>query len=581
MIYGGIKSTEIHLVRGYGRYRVMLILKTFRNLSSLEGCDVYTPTTVLYPSISSLHDLELRGLPYIAVCSNGVLVYAGIFHPEKIFFAELSNNVETNVVVSDDIFSLIIRLPKVFVSYGSLVEFLEFGHCLGSHTLIEGVNMLEAGKKLLINDSSIRISNIIDYTIPTHEEPRHDLEELAEVFLETVFQVFRDYVSFVKDKIVVVPLSAGIDSRFVLSLLYIQGVKNVVTVTYGLRHSELPTARKVAKELGYENIFIEYTIDEWRKTVQTGRFVEYLQQASQLFRTPNLQEYIAIEKLAQMCTSDDLDCKRGVVIITGDISDVISGKIPPPLMDSFLTFSLFETPYPDEVRKLLYLYVNSIIKELQGEAGFRPLKYNDIFTRTYEVFHLREGPSKYISSTRIPYRLHGFKYVAPLWDYRVVRFLLKLPWKFKWKTSFYRRVVRSIFAELGIDFQDPTKRSNKYVTLLRSSIVDAYLFKYLIKHLEPMLSELHKETSTRIRYRNPCGLDVFYPLVLKHIGERFGDTLKGTGEIWTLIKKYRKRVPKDVVAFLTLAVLTAISATQSIIGLINCENFEVNNNGVT
>lgn len=552
------KETGTIIVRTIGDIKVTVILRAFRKSLSSSGCDIYVPQAVLYPYFSSLYDLELMGLPYLAICDDSILAYAGIFHPENIFYSTFTDGSGTsNIIISDNIFSINTIIPKATIFYNGLMEFLEFGHCLGSHTIIKDVNVLEAGKKLVINSSGSYVRSVLSYSFPhDYTTHHHNFNEFAEGdFLERVIQVFKDYVNLLKGKTVVVPLSAGIDSRFVLSALRVLDVRNVITVTYGLRETEYPIAKKIAEKLGYENMFVEYTVETWKKYTYSYKLVAYLIDASQLFRTPNLQEYILAGEFARMCNEGVVNCNHGVVFVTGDISDVIAGKASPPLsskLESFMNFSLFKPPYPRRVEKLLCSYISAIIEELRDMSHLNFSKqYDDLLAKVFEIFHHREVPFKYISSVRIPYRLYGFKYVVPLWDARIIEYLLKIPWKLKWNYSFYRRVTRMLFSKLGIDFKDPTK-------FMRMPISPKPL--YIMQHL---LNKYLKILSRRVPLlrRNPCGFDKYFPLVLNYINKRVG--CFEDKNVKTIVRMYKDREPKNEVAFVTLATANLLTSTIS------------------
>ena len=62
------------------------------------------------------------------------------------------------------------------------------------------------------------------------------------------------------NKFIVIPLSAGYDSRFILSGLINKGYKNIITFSYGKKENrELNTARKIAEYLKVPWHYIEFT----------------------------------------------------------------------------------------------------------------------------------------------------------------------------------------------------------------------------------------------------------------------------------------------------------------------------------
>ena len=94
-----------------------------------------------------------------------------------------------------------------------MISFLEFGKVLGGNTLIRNIKLLNAGLILRVNEEGVRLKLGFHHEFP--QVKNKSLEELEEEFMNIAFKVFKEYLDVIKRKntLVVVPLSAGVDSR--------------------------------------------------------------------------------------------------------------------------------------------------------------------------------------------------------------------------------------------------------------------------------------------------------------------------------------------------------------------------------
>jgi len=547
------------------KVNVLVYLTKFYPYRSTGSCTIYAPRYGLFLENLDVADFIERGIPFVYLCRDFIEAYAGIFRPEKIFYSTFSSSQrsEQSIVISDDVFYILELLKEPITINGeALASFLEFGRVLGGRTLVRGIDLLDAGLILRVDEDGISLKPGFHYGGQQVVLKSH--EELEEEFISIAFEVFKEYIEAIRreNALVVVPLSAGVDSRFVLSMIHTLGYKNVKTVTYGLKDVEYPVARKIAKTLGYENVFIEYTWNLWRRYLKS--MLNYMVWASQLYLAPNIQEFISTGEIARtICSEASRHCSNAV-FVTGDISDVIAGKISPPTwlsktssIENFLNFvwethSLFELCGKCRdffVKKALLRSIEEIETYLVGKE-----KRID-FARLYEIFHWREGVFKYISSMRLSHIYYGFKFIAPLWDGRIIRFLSSIPWRFKYKTNFYRRTLRKhLFEPLGITLEDPTKRVSPVKRML--SFVRPLAPETLARFYASYISRWSRNTGTP---RNPCGFDVFFPRIftLTYLSNK--NLLGCESEMLTIINSYLKRAPRDVIAFnsLTCSLLIA------------------------
>ena len=81
-------------------------------------------------------------------------------------------------------------------------------------------------------------------------------EKLSKINISIIKKLYK--FSIVHKKNIAIPLSAGYDSRFVVSCLKHLGAKNVICFSYGqIKNFEAEAAKKISTELGYPWHFIK------------------------------------------------------------------------------------------------------------------------------------------------------------------------------------------------------------------------------------------------------------------------------------------------------------------------------------
>jgi len=440
-VYAGVIGVTFHLSLSGAE----LYLDNWSKVIESSGVKIFTPRNLLLPDDLSLEFLKSRGLPWILLDEgeNRIFVSSGFFSPVPIFY-KVSGDL---LFVSDNIFKIIELTGFDGVDRLASLDFLEFRNTLADRTLALGVRVLEAGKILTFIDGTLNVKT--EYLYLPKERLKEDLEVLEEHFWKLLRSIFQDYGSVLSRYKIILPLSSGYDSRLIISMLHILGFKNVIVVSYGVKDNyESAVAKRVAERLGYKYIFIEYSREEWMKILKD--LPKYLLRVSQLFRTPNIQELISTNLLHEkLCEKYDK-----FIFIPGHISDIVKGKTI--LNEALLSdnikelahaimnhFSVFHPPYSEFVLHELELYLKKLLKEVRNYYGGSKPSMLDLA----EIFHWREVPFKFVSTQMSPYNLYGFKYFVPLWDRRLVQFLMSIPTEIKWRQNFYINFLRKYLFE--------------------------------------------------------------------------------------------------------------------------------------
>ena len=120
---------------------------------------------------------------------------------------------------------------------------------------------------------------------------------------------------------IIVPLSAGLDSRLIVSGLKKYNYKNVRCFSYGLKNNfESFVAKKVAKKLGYEWKFVEISYKEARRFYTSSKFNKFLHNANDGINVPVTHSLYAIDELISIKYINKND-----IIVNGNSGDFITG----------------------------------------------------------------------------------------------------------------------------------------------------------------------------------------------------------------------------------------------------------------
>ena len=131
------------------------------------------------------------------------------------------------------------------------------GFTIGNGTIYKNLNALKAGEAVLIHDNNYKYLRYFKYFGKIVNKNFDDyIEELSKITLN----IFRKMLNQIGNRQIIIPLSAGNDSRLVASVLKHLGAKNVKCYSYGTKGNfEAKIAKIIADKLGYEWKFIPLT----------------------------------------------------------------------------------------------------------------------------------------------------------------------------------------------------------------------------------------------------------------------------------------------------------------------------------
>lgn len=327
------------------------------------------------------------------------------------------------------------------------------GYTIGSNTLYKELKTLDAGECVLFEADRSPARHRYYLYLPNKYSDNANRQYESELE-EVTRNIFKKMINGINNRHVIIPLSAGLDSRLVASALAELGYKNVICYSYGQKNNfEANAASKIANQLGFEWIFIENTPEQQRRTFKSSECKNYEYFADPLNSILFQQEYYAVDELRKSGKIPD-----DAVFVNGQAGDFISGNhIPMELIENNNLdnvddrwkliskclikkhFSLWEILKTDERLKYVEERIRDAVNELTGGLG----EAADDFA-IYEMFEFYNRQVKYVAAGQRIYEWNGYDWRLPLWDNDYIDFWLSVPLSRKRNQNLYRDVLEKL-----------------------------------------------------------------------------------------------------------------------------------------
>jgi len=319
-------------------------------------------------------------------------------------------------------------------------------------TLYKGLHQLHLGQALLYYSNHSQEKITYYQYIPTNHTNRKREELLLELSALTL-KIHKKIVDSAEGRPIFVPLSAGLDSRCVVSALHHLGYKNVHCFSYGIPNNfESKASQLIAKELGYSWRFVPLSKRIVSQDYKSKEYADYLSFADTCASVPVVHEFSAIKFLKQRGHLPD-----NAIIINGMSGDYLTGShIPSPffsnnedntlseeerkarILDSLIAkhYSLWDCLKTTEnlkiIKKLLW-------DEIQNFGGLTEDADSDY--GLYESSECANRQSKYVVSVQRIYEFFGFDWHLPLWDNDYLDFWEVVPLEMKKNRILFRQML--------------------------------------------------------------------------------------------------------------------------------------------
>lgn len=371
-------------------------------------------------------------------------------------------NIGDNLYISDNNFYLKDRL-NLKISELSKNELLGFGYVSGFETIFQEVFQIQAGQLISFIDNHLNYSQYNNFILDIN--PNIKEEKIFSELNEITLKIFNRLIQYANGRTLLIPLSGGYDSRYIIAMLSKLQYSKIIAFTYGKENShEVIISKKIAKILNIKHYFIEYK-NIW-SNIFTNELKEYFKYSFNGVSLTHIQDIYAIKYLHEKKL-----IPQDTVVIPGHSGDLIGGSHIRTEYDILKKESKFL-----DIREIIYLKnfksVNNNIKsEIFDKLAIQLNKnkgYNSYSLS--ENWNIKNRQSKYIINSCRIYEYYNYQYLLPLWDKELVEYYLSLPLKYRVENVIYNQYLeQEIFIPLNINFlKKEALYRNKYIKRIKS-----------------------------------------------------------------------------------------------------------------
>jgi len=328
--------------------------------------------------------------------------------------------------------------------------FVLSGFTIGPATIFRNVRQLAPGTCLVMRAGAA--PHVLAYhTWRPTQAAVATAADLVEPMSRLNEKLISDLVTSAAGRTILVPLSAGVDSRFVVSGLAAAGYCNVQCLAYGRPgNREAVVGREIARRLGYDWNFVPYTNKFVRAAWATEDHRAHEAYADSLTGIPFPQDYAALTAIRAQGRLDP-----DSIVVNGQSGDFTSGNhIPAAMIDHdsgtdeqrmerilnalvakhFKHWSSLATP--DRVNRVKAMLAIEI--DLAGGLPDDPGRDHGV----YEFSEFVDRQAKYVVNGQRVYEYLGLSWRLPLWDRASLDFWEAAPLEAKAKQQLYRDVLK-------------------------------------------------------------------------------------------------------------------------------------------
>ena len=397
-----------------------------------------------------------------------------------------SVNGNSQVVVSDIGNDLIPYLKNsTELNEDAVYELLALGYLSGRDTLLRKVCSVEAGSYVVITDDEVDVFTYASYVSLIKDTKVLSVKKQAARILE---EGFKKTVENIKGRPVLIPLSGGYDSRLIACLCKKFGLLDVTCFTYGRRDSfEVEISKKVARQLGFEWYFVEYTFDLWQYYIESRELKDYCLFSGNLTANPHFQDFPALAELKRLGV-----LRKDMVVLPGHSGDLLGGsKIPVSFLEnrkmqldrSSLSRLIYNEFY--NLNVLNFKNRDKLISRIFYSIGNEKFNNSDEFLDCYETWFIKAKISNFLVNSMRGYEYWGLDWRLPLWDMNYERLWYSIPWKEKYYSILYNEFMfEYYFEEWGVAWKKSKGAMNTGVANRLKRVLPTVLSENLRKYIK-------------------------------------------------------------------------------------------------
>jgi len=328
----------------------------------------------------------------------------------------------------------------------SLLEFEMSGFVTGPDTLYESIYQVLPGELIIYekNNQKLHRHRYYQYALGSFKNNHKSEDDLLIELHNVHLKVFSELIDSLDGRPVWLPLSGGLDSRFILSMLLDLKYKNITTFSYGMnKFWEIKRAKEIAELLNVKWYHVPYKPDKTRKYFYTKGRESYDRYAWGLNTVPVMMDYYAIVLMREEGLIPD-----DAIFINGQTGDFLTGGHIPQIQNK-----------QNDIKFLLNKIISkhhSLWEQLKTNKNLETIsekillninkKQNDLLSDDdiasyYEYYEWQERQCKFVINGVRVYEWFGYDWRLPLWHDELMYFWERVPWDVKIKRKLFKKYL--------------------------------------------------------------------------------------------------------------------------------------------
>jgi asparagine synthase (glutamine-hydrolysing) len=361
-----------------------------------------------------------------------------------------------SVFLSDDYQEALKFLHSVELDDICAAEFLVTGYVTGKETIYKNLYQIETGEILEFVDHAdsnveIKMHRYYRYKYGTFLDGSE--EELEDELYKGLCNVFSRFAKVLKGKTIAVPLSGGLDSRFVVTMFKKYGLENVICFSYGKPgNDDAESSKAVASALGYKWLFCEYNYPLWYKWFHEETMQEYLKYSGNGAGMFHNQDWPAIREILSKLSNNN------ITIIPGHSGDFLQGSFVKkniftinentrsnmPVSEFLLSHSYRLWNWARACPDIRDLFMERIRKGMLKSSINNETDTNEIC----ENWLFENRVAKYVINSVRVYEFFDCEWMLPWWDYDLMDLFLSIKTDMRYQRILFRKtLVNKVFTD--------------------------------------------------------------------------------------------------------------------------------------
>ena len=351
---------------------------------------------------------------------------------------------ENNVLVLSAQATLI---KNKILNFEQLTAFRMSGYTTGTETLWSNIKGLIAGSYILLEEKN-KLSFQRYFSYIPKENIKLKYNFLQKTLVQEITKLIKKLIIDANGTNIVIPLSAGLDSRLIASGLKEYNYTNVKCFSYGLKNNyEAIASKKISKALGFDWMFIEINQKIIKKFYKSKIYKDYLKLSADGVSTSTIQGLYAIYQLKKINY-----ISNNSLIVNGNSGDFISGgHIPPDIkplnVKSNFSSKDFDKILLNHIEKHYSLWNNlktkdniKIIQNKLKSQCEKILNYKKKINphTILELLEYENRQTKYVVNSQRIYDNFQLNWTLPLWNKSFIKFWENVPLKYKLNQKLYK-----------------------------------------------------------------------------------------------------------------------------------------------